>query len=154
MVKNNHLPLLPRNRSGWIEIAEAFVAVLLVAAVLLVIINRGYTERADISERVYEAQISILREIQTNDTLRADILTAPTPLPVEWEYPTFPVRVKDKIVERTPNYLDCVGKICYMNQTCSLGAVQGKDVYSLAVTIVSTLEGVDFRKLNLFCWTS
>ncbi len=145
--------LIPRNRSGWIEIVEAFTAILLVAGVLLILLNKGYLENTDASEKIYKAQLSILREIQTNTSLRADTLNASAPLPIEWNSLSFPASVKAKIIERTPNYLNCTGKICYMNQTCSLGQGMNKDIYSQSVTITSTLGALDFRKLNLFCWT-
>jgi hypothetical protein len=143
------------DKKGWIEIVEAFVAVLLITGVILILLNKGYIGRTDISEKVYEAQLAILREIETNDTLRADILNAPEPLPVAWEDSGFPANVKNKITERTPNYLSCTGKICDMTQMCTLGEEesQGKDIYSQAVTITSTLETLGYRKLNLFCWT-
>ncbi len=147
------LALLPRNRSGWIEIVEAFVAVLLVVGVVLIVLNKGYLERTDISERVYEAQLSILREIQTNDTFRKEISTAGEP-PIGWTDSRFPPDLKEKIVARTPNYLDCVGKICGMTEQCTLDGEQEKDIYSQSVAISSTLgEGEVYRKLNLFCWT-
>jgi hypothetical protein len=141
-----------KNKKGWIEIVEAFTAILLVAGVLLILLNKGYLKDTDMSDQVYEVQISILREIQTNTSLRADILNAPTPLPVEWNSAGFPASVKAKIIDRTPNYLNCTGKICYMNQSCSLGEKKDKDVYSQAVTITSVLGEMDYRKLNLFCW--
>lgn len=141
------------NKGGWIQIVEAFVAVLLIVGVVLILLNKGYLEKADISERVYEAELSILREIQTNDTLRVKILSAPEPMPVPWEDARFPVEVKNKIIMRTPNYLDCVGKICDMAQICTIDESKEKDIYSQAVTITSTLQTLGYRKLNLFCWT-
>ena len=140
------------NRRGWIEIIEASVAILLVVGVILVLINKGSIQKDDISSNIYESEVSILREIQTNDTLRQDILDVST-LPAAWDSSLFPQDVKNRIVARTPNYLDCVGKICYMNETCSLGEVKEKDIYSHSVAIVSTLKGVAYRQLNLFCWT-
>jgi hypothetical protein len=151
--------LLPRNRSGWIEIVEAFVAVLLIAGVVLVIVTKAYVEKSDISNEVYETELSILREVQTNDTLRADILNAKSgladDLPIEWKNINFPVSVKNKIKERTPNYLECEGKICNMTAVCSLGEEKEKDIYSQSVVISATLEqGAIYRQLNLFCWTA
>jgi hypothetical protein len=144
-----------KNKRGWIEIVEAFVAVLLVVGVVLIVLNKGYLQKTDISERVYEAELSILREIQTNTSLRTKILDAPEPLPIAWEDARFPVEVKDKIIQRTPNYLDCIGRICNMTQTCNLEdtkEAKEKDIYSQSVTITSTLQTLSYRKLNLFCW--
>jgi len=144
---------LARNRRGWIEIIEAFVAVLLVAGVILIVLNKGYFQKTDISNRVYETELSILREIQTNDTLRSKILNAAEPLPIEWADVRFPIEVKDKITARTPDYLNCIGKICNMTQICIISESPQKDVYSQSVTITSTLQTISYRKLNLFCWT-
>ncbi|MDD5012564.1 MAG: hypothetical protein PHQ66_02895 [Candidatus Nanoarchaeia archaeon] len=146
-----------RNNRGWIEIVEAFFAVLLIAAVILILLNKGYFKGSDLSDEIYNVQISILREIQTNDTLRADITAATSgipgkDLPVEWDNPNFPDSVKKKIIERTPSSLNCVGQICNMTEICTLSEQQEKDIYSESATISSTLKELVFRKLNLFCW--
>lgn len=147
--------IFPKNRRGWIEIVEAFLAVLLVAAVLLIVINKQSSD-ADISETVYDVEVSILREIQTNDTLRRDIASAEN-LPLSWIAEGFPVSVKEKITDRTPAYLDCVAVICVMNTPCVLGdfpEAKDKNIYSQSVVISPTV-GLDevYRQLNIFCWT-
>jgi len=143
-----------KNKKAWIEIVEAFVAILLIAGVVLVILNKGYMEKRDISEEVYKVELSILREIQTNDSLRTEILDAQGPLPIEWLNDRFPSGVKNKIVTRTPSYLECVGKICNMTAMCSLGEKKEKDIYSQSVAITPTVGlGEIYRQLNLFCWT-
>ena len=143
---------LMRNRKGWIQIVEAFVAVLLVAGVLLIVLSRP-SPKTDLSNRIYYAELSILREVQTDDTLRAEIINAAEPMPVEWNDARFPTGLKNKITVRTPDYLDCIGKICNMTQTCITDEVEGKDIYAQAITITSTLQELGYRKLNLFCWT-
>ena len=148
---------LIENRKGWLEIVEAFVAVLLVAGVVLILLNRGYFQRTDLSDQVYNVEISIIREIQTNNSLREDIANAPG-IPIEWEEEEFPSEVREKIITRTPNYLKCVGKICDLNSPCSLGGASlkesaGKDVYSEVGVISAILEQEVYRQLNLFCWT-
>jgi hypothetical protein len=235
------------NKKGWIQIVEAVVAVLLVATVLLITINKGYIGKSDMSESVYKTELSILREIQTNDNFRTEIVTlcsvgqtckdggcinhdprctiksdlevcgdkicgikqddcgvqricgsCPTgtacnpsqkecvgtcaletrttleicgndkcgyagdicgnPIvcgaPVESTEPNFPADINDKIKERTPNYLECIGKICDMKDTCILSSSsQQKDVYAQSVVISATLkQGAVYRQLKLFCW--
>jgi hypothetical protein len=147
---NNKRGIL-KNKGGWIEIFEAVVAVLLVTGFILVIMNKGYLQKSDISEKVYQSEVSILREIETNDTLRTAIINAPEP-PVDWNDAGFPVQVKNKIISRTPNYLNCTGKICFMNSSCNLGEDNKKDIYTQAVVVSATLQEVDYRKLNMFCW--
>lgn len=153
------------NKKGWLEIIEAFVAVLLVAGILLIILNKGSLQKTDISDQVYNVQVSIIREIQTNDTLRKDINGAGEP-PIDWEGGNFPPSVKEKISQRTPNYLQCIAKICCIEEDvncldgkCSLSKttldeIKGKDIYSQSGVISPTTisEGAIYRKLNLFCW--
>jgi len=140
------------NKAGWIEIVEAFVAVLLVAGALLIVLNQSSFKKTDIPDKVYESEISILREIQTNNTLRTSIINAAEPMPIEWSDSRFPAELKSKVISRTPDYLSCIGKICNMTQVCVTNEAKGKDVYSQSVSITSTLQSVEFRKLNLFCW--
>ncbi len=123
-----------RDKRAWIEIVEAFVAVLLVAGVLLVVINKGTFGKTDISEQVYTSQLSILREIETNDAFRSEILAVPI-LPAK-----VPTDIQDRINLRTPNYLICQGQICFLSDKCVLSSVIEKDVYAQAVVITTTLQ--------------
>jgi hypothetical protein len=140
------------NKRGWIEILEAFISVMIVAAILLVVINKGNLAGEDVSTKIYNTEISILREIQTNDSLREEISRLDnSSIPLEWA--DFPVGVKTKITQRTPNYLTCVGKICQLDTICSLVEKEDKSIYTQSVIISATLtEGIVYRKLNLFCW--
>lgn len=141
------------NKRGWIEIVEAFVAIMLVA-IFLIIVYSSNNKNDDFAYEVYQIQISILREVQTNDTLRAEIASAAEPLPIGWSDSRFPTNLKNKIIERTPSHLECVGKICTTTEVCTLDEAVDKDIFSEFVTIVATIgEGEVFRRLNLFCWT-
>jgi hypothetical protein len=141
------------NKKGWIKIIEAFVAVLLVTGVILIALNRGYVETKDISAKVYEIELSILREVKLNDDLKNDILNS-TGLPLDWNNEFFPQEVKNKILTRIPNYLDCEAKICTIDSTCDIERYFDKNIYAQSVTIAPTLtlEEPVYRKLKLFCW--
>lgn len=143
------------NKKAWVKIVEAFVAVLLVAGVMLVAINQGYIGKKDISAKVYAIELSILREIELNDTLKNDILDI-TELPVDWNNESFPQEVKNKINARAPNYLDCEAKICEIDGACDIDRYFDKNVYAQSVTItpILTIEEPTYRKLKLFCWTN
>ncbi len=144
--------MITKDKRGWIKIVEAFVAILLVAGVLLIVINQGYIGKKDISSQVYDVEVSILREIQLDDALRDEVLNSGEP-PIEWD--DFPPNIKDKITDRTPNYLDCGAKICWMDEICELDEYPEKDVYAQSVAITTTLEtpeGQQLRQLKLFCW--
>jgi hypothetical protein len=133
------------HKGGWLEIVEAFVSVLLVATVLLIILNKGYFQKTDTSEQVYNTEVSIIREVQTDEILRESVAAVST-LPIRWDEAGFPPDVKSRITTRTPNYLACVAKICEMGTPCplegkSLEDSKGKDVYSESGVISATLQG-------------
>ena len=136
-----------KNNKGWIRIAEAFIAVLIVLAAAIIVVGEGI-QREDISEKVYDIEIAILMEIQLNNTLRSEILDVSIPL----EWGGFPQEIKDKIIAKTPEWLECVAKICSPESTCLWGEEPEKNVYVQSVLITSTLDDFNPRQLKLFCW--
>jgi len=133
-----------------VKIVEAFIALLLIAGVLLIVIDKGYIAKTDISSKVYDAEISILREIELDDNLREDILDSD--LPMYWDNELFPQNLKNRIDERTPSYLECKAKICEMDEICTLDKYLNKDIYVQSVVISANLEIYSPRQLRLFCW--
>lgn len=149
------------DKRGWIKIVEAFIAVLIVAGVLLLFINKGYlgSGKSDYSEKIYNAQISILREVQLDSDLREEVLNVEeVPVGSDQEG-IFPVGVKTKIDERIQEYqyLECTASICELDKICPqpTSTNKEKDVYAQAVAISaeSTLPKFSPRQLKLFCWT-
>lgn len=149
-------------KRGWIKIVEAFIALMLILTVLLIVINKGYIGKNDISSKVYDVQLSILREIELNDDYRGDILSAikdrgdnENSLPIPWEQFEGEglSEIKKLIGDRSPNYLTCVAKICEMDLICeSNSAPINKDIYVQSVAITATLDEYAPRQLKLFCW--
>ena len=137
-----------KNKRGWIKIVEAFIAVLLITSVLLIIINKGYIGGKDISQKVYDVQLSILREIELDDSLRAEILGVEN-IPVEVDENS---EVYKRIENRKPAYLKCSAKICDLNVICALDNYPDTDVYVQSVAIATTLQSDAMRQLKLFCW--
>lgn len=138
------------NKRGWIRIVEAFIAVLLIAGALLFVINKGYIGKTDISEQVYEIQLSVLREIELDSSLRADILEYNKSRGDE-----LPLDITAKVNQRIPNYLLCVSAICDLEKICWADTVPGdKDIYAQAVAIAAQGDKYAPRQLKLFCWTS
>ena len=135
------LTIFPKNRLGWIQIVEAVVAVLLVATVLLITINKGYIGKSDISESVYKTELSILREVQTNESLRKEIVNIQEgDLPLKGQ--DFPNDISDKIISRTPSYLTCVGAICDLEVTCELDSTSSEDIYAQSIIISESVAPI------------
>ena len=141
---------IKNNKKAWIEIVEAFVAILLVAGVVLVILNKASLVNSDISPQVYTAELSMLREIETNDTFRAEIISISS---VPYTFPS-DLDIQKLIDRRTPNYLTCIGQVCSVDdKVCGYRENLQKDVYAQSVLISSTLRIVEYRQLKIFCWT-
>lgn len=152
------------NNRGWIRIVEAFFSLLLIAGVFLIVLNKGYIGGSDISSRVYDLQLSVLREIELNDNLRQQVLAAEragcdgvcddplTSTGLEEDGEGFPSAVTTKINERMPDSFNCKSKICKIDVICELEEYIDQDVYAQAVAITATLEEYDPRQLKMFCW--
>ncbi|MFA4952999.1 MAG: hypothetical protein WC584_02145 [Candidatus Pacearchaeota archaeon] len=138
-------------KRGWIRIVEAFVAILLILGVLLIVINKGYIGKKDISKQVYDAEISILREIELNDNSRKEILSLTLDekgvVVTEENLPN----IYQTIMERSPEYLECNARVCELDKICIIENID-KDVYAQAVAISATNEIYKPRQLKLFCW--
>ena len=141
------LTIFPKNRLGWIQIVEAVVAVLLVATVLLITINKGYIGKSDISESVYKTELSILREVQTNESLRKEIVNIQAiNLPLKGD--DFPKDINDKVISRTPSYLSCVGAICDLETACEVTITPAppsgeiKDIYAQSIIISESVAPI------------
>jgi hypothetical protein len=145
------------SKKGWIKIVEAFIALLLITGALLVVINRGYVGKSDISPQVYQVQVAILREIQLNSEYRTAILNASS-LPVEWsEFEKEGLKdVNDKIESRKPDYLDCIARICELDEVCPFNSIQqiNQDIYAQSVAITAEGDVYKPRQLKLFCWSA
>lgn len=145
---------LMNNKKGWIRIVEAFFSLLLIAGALLIIINKGYIGGSDISSRVYDLQLSVLREIEIDDNLRQQILEInENLLPIEDDHGSFPKDVTEKVNERMTESFTCKSKICKIDTICELQDYIEQDVYAQPVAITATLEQYSPRQLKIFCWS-
>lgn len=147
-----------KNRRGWIRIVEAFVAMLLITGIVFVIIGNEQNKREDTDSEAYTSMVSILREIELDGNLRSEIInTEDSSLPVEWaNFSVSAPQTRTRIMEKTPGYLKCVGKICAANDVCLLAQDeqnQEKTIYAESVVISSTIQTYNPRLLKLFCWT-
>jgi len=140
-----------KNKNGWIRIMETFIAIIIIAGVVLIVIGQNKNQKNDFSSKAYTDEIAILREIQLNSTIRNEIIGIPT-LPLEWSgFELTAPNTRVMITEKTPSYLQCIGKICAINSDCRLED-QEKTIYSQSVIISADLTAYNPRVLKLFCW--
>lgn len=140
-----------KSKRGWIRIVEAFTAILILAGVVLIVVGNQGISKSDNSEQIKNAEISVLREIQLNETLRAEILS--TSGVIEWnDFASSAPQTKGYIEEQRPNYLDCSAKICSPGDFCLLDNNEEKNIYAESITISSTLSQFNPKVLKMFCW--
>jgi|SRR3989344_2980122 len=167
-MEKRSLLISKQDKRGWIQIVEAFVALLLIIGVVLIVINKGYFGK-NRAEKIHDIQASVLREIQLSNSLRDEILNIDINfIPVESHngdnlnvgngLGEFPLDVWNKIDQRVSeyNYLECRAKICGLNEACGLNNYPDKNVYTQPVAISASTSqgtsGLSPRQLKLFCW--
>jgi|SRR3989338_8269684 len=146
---------MTKNKRAWMRVVEASAAILLIVIVLLTILSKGYIEKADISSVVSTKQVSVLREIELNETLRNSVLKVNASyLPIEMTNISFPLDIKEKISNASIlKFLECNARLCKLdNNACILETSVDKEVYVESVIITSNLTTYNPRKLRLFCW--
>jgi hypothetical protein len=137
-------------KKGWIKIVEAFIAILLITGVVLVI-SENMDTNSNNSEKVYEIETFVLREIELNDTLRGIVLNSE--VPVEWEdFDSQLPEIKKEINLRIPDYIECEAKLCAIEDACEAESPVEKDIYSRTTTIFANLNIYNPRQLKLYCW--
>jgi hypothetical protein len=138
-----------KNKKGFLRILEAFIAVLLIAGVLLFVINRGNNNKDSLEESIFEIEKSILKEISQNDPLRRAILEYNGTQNTFYDLKVFAINKID--TQRFAIEFN----ICPLDQVC--GLPQGiqypnADVYSQSVPIASDLQGYNPKVVKIFVW--
>ena len=146
-MKNKKDFRLLSEKRGWIKVVEAFVAVLLIAGMVLSLIGGGYIKKEDKSPKIYEIETGILRGIQNDDSLRIEVLNSSLAMPAEGG--DVPLIIRDKIQLDPPNYLKCAAKICDVGDSCVLSGAGQEDIYARAALFSSSQTS---RQLKIFCW--
>jgi len=127
------------------------MAILLIAAVVLIAISSNQRLDQDISQKIYAVEANTLKEIQFNDSARAEILSASS-VPVAWA--NFPANTKTIITQNAPSSMQCQGRICSTSDPCLLEGVNtpSKTVYASDVVITANLTSYNPLLLKIFCW--
>lgn len=140
-------------KRGWVRLVEVFIAILLIAGVLLIVANRANpSEKNIISSDISEKELAILKDIELNKTLRTEILNVPS-LPVEWNnFSSELQNLKNRIEYLASPNLNCEAKICLMdNEVCVMSEFSGDNVYAESVVISADLNKYSPRQFKLFC---
>ncbi len=141
-----------RNKKAWIRIVEVFVAILFLIGVIIIALNAEEVKTDEKGSEIEKFQFSVLKEIQVNESLREDVLSASVPL--NWSEAGFPLSIKNKINSRALNYLNCTARICEISSECKISDDKTSYIYAnnVFITVNKDSTNYDPRQLKIFCW--
>jgi len=122
------------NKRGWLKIFEVCIAIMLIASVLIIIINKEYVSKNDFSKKIYGVEVNVLEQVVT-------------------EYKKNQIKENNKksinvfVDEKIPDYLDCEARICGLEDECELLENDNENLYVQLLPIIETE-----KQLKLFCW--
>jgi hypothetical protein len=126
------------NKRGFLRIAEAGIAVLIVLSAILINFSDIRTQsNPDFSENARD----LLNEIANNEHMRTEIINNQN----------YTVSVTKFIEENLPGFLDFELRACDVGSACGQSSYVG-EVYSAERIISSDLNNLDPVKLRLFLW--
>lgn len=126
-----------KGNKGWIRIAEAFIAILLITTVMITMYSKQIAKK-DKSE-IVKMEDAILNEIANNEKLRQEILSNQTQ------------NVTEFISTILPNFLNFDVIVCGIYDICNLDRYI-PNVYVRERVISSTLYEYSPKKIKLFMW--
>lgn len=148
------LKMRKKNKKAWVKMVEVFISIMLMTASIVLVLSKNVFSGEEMKE-IDGQMTSTLRTIQINETFRSEIIDYAGELPVEWE--SFESsgldETQDKIIEKTPENLECQAKLCSLNDACmNDDAPTDRNIYSKAAYISADLDTYNPRQLKLFCW--
>lgn len=129
-----------RNKKAWLRIVEAFIAILLVASVLIILVVRA-PKQDEVD--MHEMQRFILEQVSMNETLRGEILDDTNVDKTE---------TKAFISQSLPLRWNSTIGVCEVEEICGMSFYVEKEVYADEILISSNLTKYSPKKLKFFVW--
>lgn len=130
-----------KNKKGWIRIAEASTAVMILASVIIVLLARQ-VEKKGFGEDMYKLQQLILEEAAKNESVRDSVLNSRNLYIID-----------SFIAERMPIGIEFNVSICNPSGICNIETTAGNsEIYANDVLISSLLEQYQPKKLKIISW--
>jgi len=129
------------NKKAWLRIIEAFMAVLIIASVLIIIMLRNPSQ-LDLADDIYVKQRFILRQVSFNDSLRGEILQGQT------------TGTEDFIKTLAPGSWNFTIRVCNFDEICGIPESFNleKEIYVDQILITSNLTYYNPKRLKFFVW--
>jgi hypothetical protein len=138
-----------KGKRGWIKIIEAYLAIMLFMGLVFIIIQSQTFDKKTTS--IFEEdQFTIMKKIQSNETLRNEILNISI-LPQNNDMTSFPVITKNYF-ENEIGQKNCSLNVCEVNEPCFFYEDVKNEVYSKDFIIFSNSTYYSPRKVNIVCY--
>ena len=125
-------------KKGWLRIVEAFIAIALIASVLVIVYVRSI-EKSDKSEEISKLQTAILEEVASDPVLRNAVINFDNETVINF------------VKTRVPPAYNSTVRICEINDICNLNQYK-ENTYSSERIISGTLVIYNPKKLKIFMW--
>ncbi|MFH1501298.1 MAG: hypothetical protein ABIE22_05140 [archaeon] len=129
------------NKKGWLRIFEAFLAVIIIAGVLIVLVM-NQRAHSDFDEGIQGFQRGVLFEIAENNNYRHQVLNNDA------------TGVESFVGGRMIPGMEFSMKICGVEEICRIDGEYNKEVYVAEIIISSNLTLYEPKKLKIFMWES
>ena len=133
-------------KQAWIRIFEAFLAVLIIFAAMLLIVSKQEAS-LDSNDEIIQLQKNILDSISQDDDIRTDVLLEKRE------------DIQSKVGMMVPDGINYSVSICNSTLVCPIDSsyvgaeiLSNKEVYSSEVLILSNSTSLGDKKLKLFFW--
>ena len=128
--------MVKMNKKAWLRIVEAFVAIALIASVLVVLYVRNQPSR---SRDVCELEETVLEEIASDAILRSTVLSIDN------------LEIQKFVKSRTPDGFNSTTRICNVTDICGLQFYK-ENVCARERVISSNLTAYQPVKIKIFMW--
>jgi len=128
--------MIIKTKKGWLRIVEAFIAVALIASVLVVLYVRNMPSR---SNDICKLTETVLEEIASDAVLRSSVLSLDNP------------EIRDFVASRTPQGFNSTTRICNVTDICGLQFYK-ENVCARERVISSNLTAYRPIKIKIFVW--
>ena len=128
------------NKRGWLRILESFIGIMIIAGVLLFIYSNQPKQKIDTSYISY-LQSQILDEIETNESLRNNILSGKITL------------INESAEAKIPNTMGFEVKVCELQDEVGCkGTYIEKERFTKDKIIATNLTLYSPKKVRLIIW--
>ncbi|MFB6246714.1 MAG: hypothetical protein ABEI74_03945 [Candidatus Pacearchaeota archaeon] len=126
-------------KKGWTKILEVFVAIVLLASILTVVLE-GENQEDNEFQRIYEKQHTASKIIQMNQSMRSSILSGQVTKEIK------------ATLNKTLPEMECKAKTCSISKECGLQKNQESEIYAQETRFYANVTHYKPKKLKIFCW--